>query len=87
MTTDDPFFSPTHRAAPRPTGPRTRLFEFIRADDVPMACDLFDHGEFGYEVQFTERGSLSLREAGLRPARRRSPGRTANGRRWKVEVR
>ena len=23
-----------------------------------MACDLFDHGEFGWEVQFLDRGEL-----------------------------
>jgi hypothetical protein len=58
MTADDPFFSPTHRARPRPRRPRERLFEFVRADDAPMVCDLFNHGEFGWEVQILARGEL-----------------------------
>jgi hypothetical protein len=64
MTADDPFFSPTHKAALRPPRPRERLFEFVRADDVPMACELFNHGEFGWEVQFLERGELVSAQGG-----------------------
>jgi hypothetical protein len=34
MTPGEPFFSPTHRAAPPPKRPRERLFEFVRADGL-----------------------------------------------------
>lgn len=57
-TTGDPFYSPTHKAATRPRKPRERLFTFTKADDTPMACDLFNNGSFGFEAQILERGEL-----------------------------
>jgi hypothetical protein len=57
-TDENPFFSPTHRTAPPPKRPRERLFEFVRADDLPMACVLFNNGECGWEAQILERGEL-----------------------------
>jgi hypothetical protein len=65
-TDDNSFFSPTHRAAPPPKRPRERLFEFVRADDVPMACVLFNNGEFGWEAQILERGELFDAKGGYR---------------------
>jgi hypothetical protein len=58
---DDPFFAPGHRAAPRVPRAGEVLFEFVRASDrVPMACELRYHGEFGVEAQFLERGEFLI---------------------------
>jgi hypothetical protein len=45
--------------APQQPTAGQRLFEFTRASDrAPMMCELRGHGEFGWEVQFLERGEL-----------------------------
>jgi hypothetical protein len=63
-TDDNPFFSPTHKAPPKPPKPREVLFTFLRADDVPMSGVLFNNGDFGWEAQFLERGELFFARGG-----------------------
>lgn len=83
MRDEPPWFSPTHGGAERRKRPRERLFDFVRADDVPMACDLFDHAEFGFEVQFLERGELVSAQGGYRT--REEAVAWANGERKTLE--
>jgi len=57
MTQDDPFYSPTHRSAPRVPRPGERIWE-LRADHVTGSCELRYHGEFGVEAQILGEGDL-----------------------------
>ena len=47
----DHHWSPTFRTPERKPTPTERLFEFVRDDDVPMACEVRFHGEsYGWEA-------------------------------------
>lgn len=63
---DEPFYAPKHQAAPKPRKPREVLCTFTSASDVPMSCEMFNHGEFGLEVQVLERGELREARGGFR---------------------
>lgn len=80
---EDPFYSPTHKAPPKPLKPREVLFTFVRADDVPMSAVLFFNGDFGWEAQILERGELREARGGF--GTREGAEAWANGERRALE--
>lgn len=62
---DDPFYSPTHKAPPKPPKPRDVLFTFTAGDGTPMSAVLFNNGDFGFEAQILERGELREARGGF----------------------
>jgi hypothetical protein len=48
--TDQPFYAPNHKPAPRQRKPGEHLWA-IRKDGQQLDCELRDHGQWGVEVQ------------------------------------
>jgi hypothetical protein len=64
--TDEPFTTPGRKIPTRAATPGERLFACVRASDrAPMSCELRDHGVYGWEAQFLERGDLFYARGGF----------------------
>jgi len=58
--TDDPFYVPGHRLAPRVPKPSEPVWE-LRVDHVTWSCELRFHGEsYGWEAQILRDGELVI---------------------------
>ena len=67
MTDDAPFYSPFRKPQPpRQPQPGIPLFAFIRETDrAHIACELRNHGPYGWEAQYFHSGSLLFSRGGF----------------------